>query len=65
MSSEERKDGFQHLEGNSLGEVTISQILFEMITHGADSSELKIVLPNGLGVLLGISIKEVFDENEE
>lgn len=65
MTDDKKEEGFQEIKGTSLGELTISEILSEMIKKGADTSELKMILPNGLGLLMRISIEDVFHENEE
>lgn len=58
-------DDFQEIQGKRLGELTISEILSEMIKEGADKSQLKMMMPNGIIVLMNISIEDVFHETEE
>ena len=58
-------DDFQEIQGKRLGELTISEILREMIKEGADKSQLKMMMPNGIIVLMNISIEDVFHETEE
>lgn len=50
-----------------LNEVTLSDILFNMITEGSDEAELQIELDNGIGVVLNVKIDtyKLLEDKEE
>ena len=62
--TESFEEDFHEIKGKKLGDLSISEILIEMVTHGADESELRMMLPNGIGLLLGIRIKDIIGGDE-